>query len=161
MRDGRDYIQPPPTFCLCRGQRVGRGEELPSGQDTERKNWECCNCLPVLVTFGSLFGLGTVCLLPNVDYSMEQSLGYLNYFPDRLWAKLSPPKDVSSCFSFLKYLLTGRNLVETSRKPEGKILRNSGSGAQKVLGNSGFFFREMGNPIIMWELKCFTVFKLS
>lgn len=36
---GMIISSPLPTFCLCRGQRVERGEELPSGQDTERKNW--------------------------------------------------------------------------------------------------------------------------
>ena len=38
------------------------------------------NCLPVLAMFWFLFGLGTVCLLPDVNYSMEQSLDYFNYF---------------------------------------------------------------------------------
>ena len=38
------------------------------------------NCSPVRATFWFSFGLGTVCLLPNVTYSMEQSLDYFNYF---------------------------------------------------------------------------------
>lgn len=61
------------------------------------------NCLPVLVTFWFLFGLGTVCLLPNVDYSMEQSLGYLNYFLTGFGLNCPHPK-MCPCFSFLKYL---------------------------------------------------------
>ena len=50
------------------------------------------NCLPVLAKFWFLFGLRTVCLLPNVDYSMEQSLGYFNYFLTGFVLNCSHPK---------------------------------------------------------------------
>jgi len=35
---------PLPTFCLCRGQWVGRGEELPSGQGTKRNREQVDDC---------------------------------------------------------------------------------------------------------------------
>lgn len=71
-----------PTLPLQRTAGRKREKSYQVVRTLKGKTGGLCvgNCLPVLVTFWFLFGLGTVCLLPNVDYSMEQSLGYLNYF---------------------------------------------------------------------------------
>ena len=43
-------------------------------------------------SFGSYLACPSVCLLPSVDYSMEQSLGYFNYFLTGFVLNCSHPK---------------------------------------------------------------------